>query len=276
MSLAHILAQKPSKNIKFDLSLKALNSWNPDIKASSESGNVINILDQIGEDYWGDGITSKSIARQLSYFDGGDVTVNINSPGGDVFEGLAIYSLLKEYSGSVEVKVIGLAASAASIIAMAGDTIKISRAGFFMIHNAWMVAAGNRLEFAQYADFLKPIDSAMADIYQVETGLEASDIESMMDAETWIGGKESVDKGFSDSLLDSSETVEASSNNNANAIRKLDLALAKACIPRSERRKMLAEFKSSMQDATIDDKQDAVNLNVEPLARIEFNFKLDN
>ncbi|HCF5801664.1 TPA: Clp protease ClpP, partial [Pseudomonas aeruginosa] len=93
-----------------------------------------------------------------------DVTVNINSPGGDVFEGLAIYNLLREHKGKVSVNIIGLAASAASFIAMAGDEIRIGRAAFLMIHNAWLIAMGNRNDLREIADWLEPFDMTLADI----------------------------------------------------------------------------------------------------------------
>ncbi|WP_034085582.1 head maturation protease, ClpP-related, partial [Pseudomonas aeruginosa] len=99
-----------------------------------------------------------------------DVTVNINSPGGDVFEGLAIYNLLREHKGKVTVNIIGLAASAASFIAMAGDEIRIGRAAFLMIHNAWLIAMGNRNDLREIADWLEPFDMTLADIYAQRTG----------------------------------------------------------------------------------------------------------
>lgn len=88
---------------------------------------------------------------------GENVTVNINSPGGDMFEGLAIYNLLREYSGKVTVKVLGIAASAASIIAMAGDEIQIGRGAFLMIHNCWIVMIGNRHDLAKAAIDIEPL-----------------------------------------------------------------------------------------------------------------------
>lgn len=113
----------------------AFDRWNPAIKASDENDNTIGIYDPIGYDYWDDsGVTAKRISAALRSLDGADVVVNINSPGGDVFEGLAIYNLLREYKGHVTVRVLGVAASAASFIAMAADEIQIARAGFFMIH----------------------------------------------------------------------------------------------------------------------------------------------
>ncbi|KLB48562.1 peptidase, partial [Xanthomonas euvesicatoria] len=104
------------------------------------------------------GVTARRVAGALRAMGKGPVTVNVNSPGGDMFEGLAIYNLLREHDGEITVKVLGLAASAASIIAMAGDTVQIARAGFLMIHNAWVMAVGNRNDLIEVADTLKPFD----------------------------------------------------------------------------------------------------------------------
>ena len=144
-------------NVNFDISPKALQLWNPGVQAAASEENDIGIFDVIGEDFWGEGVSSKRIASALRNIGSENpVTVNINSPGGDLFEGLAIYSLLKEHKGAVTVKVLSLAASAASIIAMAGDQIQVARAGFFMIHNAWTLAIGNRHDLRDIADFLEP------------------------------------------------------------------------------------------------------------------------
>jgi ATP-dependent Clp protease, protease subunit len=131
---------QPCAQLSGEVRPVALERWNPSIRAANEDEYRISIFDPIGFDPWtGEGVTAKRIAAALRTLDGADVTVNINSPGGDMFEGLAIYNLLREYSGKVVVKVLGLAASAASIIAMAGDEVRIARAGFLNIHNCWVL-----------------------------------------------------------------------------------------------------------------------------------------
>ena len=131
-----------------DLPSSAMERWNGGIKAAKSDDNSISVFDVIGADWYGDGVTASRIAAALRAIGGADVTVNINSPGGDMFEGLAIYNLLREYDGKVTVKVLGLAASAASIIAMAGDEVQIGRGAFLMIHNCWVYAMGNRHDLA--------------------------------------------------------------------------------------------------------------------------------
>jgi len=221
-----------------DLPSSAMERWNGGIKAAKSDDNSISVFDVIGADWYGDGVTASRIAAALRAIGGADVTVNINSPGGDMFEGLAIYNLLREYEGKVTVKVLGLAASAASIIAMAGDEVQIGRGAFLMIHNCWVYAMGNRHDLQQIAADMVPFDKAMNDIYGARTGLDAATIDAMMDAETYIGGSDAVEKGFADRLLAADEITDGD-DSPAAALRKLDALLAKTDTPRSERRKLL-------------------------------------
>jgi len=271
-------------NVRFDISPKALQQWNPGVRAAAaDDNNDIGIFDVIGEDFWtGEGVTSKRVAAALRNIGPeNDVTVNINSPGGDLFEGLAIYSLLKEHKGKVTVKVLSLAASAASIIAMAGDEIQIARAGFFMIHNAWTLAIGNRHDLRDLADFLEPLDRSMADVYSVRTEEPIETMQAMMDAESWIGGSDAVSEGFADSLL-ASDQIDAEANVSGTkvAAKKLDIALAKAGLSRADRRQLLNEYKSGMRNAAGpgmhnaagDDMHTAVAFDLEPLIKLQSPF----
>ncbi|WP_414430841.1 head maturation protease, ClpP-related [Alcanivorax sp. IL3] len=271
-------------NVRFDISPKALQQWNPGVRAAAaDDNNDIGIFDVIGEDFWtGEGVTSKRVAAALRNIGPeNDVTVNINSPGGDLFEGLAIYSLLKEHKGKVTVKVLSLAASAASIIAMAGDEIQIARAGFFMIHNAWTLAIGNRHDLRDLADFLEPLDRSMADVYSVRTEEPIETMQAMMDAESWIGGSDAVSEGFADSLL-ASDQIDAEANVSGTkvAAKKLDIALAKAGLSRADRRQLLNEYKSGMRNAAgpgmhnaaDDDTHPAVAFDLEPLIKLQSPF----
>lgn len=226
----------------------AFDRWNPAIKASDENDNTIGIYDPIGYDYWDDsGVTAKRISAALRSLDGADVVVNINSPGGDVFEGLAIYNLLREYKGHVTVRVLGVAASAASFIAMAADEIQIARAGFFMIHNAWTGLWGNRNDLRETADFLEQIDDTIADIYHVKSGLSMDELKADMDKERWINGCDAIDSGFADAFLPSDVVVEDTKNFTKEkvAAHKADILLAKAGMSRSSRRELIQDLKGT-------------------------------
>lgn len=238
-------AAQSRAGISFDLPQAALARWNPSIQAAAGDPQSISIFDPIGYDAWtGDCVTAKRIGAALRGMAGADVTVNINSPGGDMFEGLAIYNLLREHEGEVTVNVIGVAASAASIIAMAGDKIQIGRSAFLMIHNCWVAAVGNKTELRAAADTIEPFDRAMADVYSARTGLDSKAIAKLMDVETFIAGSDAVAQGFADALLAADQITEKQGDTTT-AARALDTALAKANMPRSERRRLISEIKGT-------------------------------
>ncbi len=234
--------------------------WQPDIHAAvanSDDAATINIYDVVGEDWWtGDGMTAKIVNSVLRKNKGQPITVNINSPGGDFFEGVAIYNLLKEHDGEITVRVIGMAASAASVIAMAGDEIKVAESGFIMIHNAWHVCVGNKHDMQERADTLGKFDESMHSVYSKKTGLDIETITQMMDDETWIGGSEAVEKGFATSLLDSDNIeVDSDEGNAYNAsLKRVDAAMAKADYSRAERRSILKDL-TGTPGATVEDDQ---------------------
>jgi ATP-dependent Clp protease protease subunit len=241
--------------LAFDPSPQALERWNGAVMAADrDADNSISILDVIGETWTGEGVTAKRISAALRSIGADkDIVVNINSPGGNFFEGLTIYNMLREHKGHVTVKVLGIAASAASFIAMAGDRIEIARAGFMMIHNGQVVAMGDRHDLREIADLIEPFDQAMADIYAGRTGIEAKDIAKMMDRETFISGTQAIDKGFADALLPAdavAENVEANAGQVAVvALHRLDALLAKANLSRTERHKLINELRDTQRAA---------------------------
>ncbi|MGH6862234.1 MAG: head maturation protease, ClpP-related, partial [Phyllobacterium sp.] len=181
--------------------------------------------------------------------------------GGDYFEGLAIYNLLRDHPAKVTVKIVGIAASAASVIAMAGDEVQIARAGFLMIHNTWVIAAGDRHALRDVADWLEPFDLAAVDIYAARTGLDGKELGKMLDRDTWVGGSDAVEKGFADSLLPVDE-IDSKTKNSIEgkpvaAAHKVDTLLARLNVPRSERRELIQALKGGMPGAASAGTQDA-------------------
>jgi ATP-dependent protease ClpP protease subunit len=244
-------AGRPRAHAKTFIAPTVFDRWDSGINAAAEGDErSISILDVIGYDWWtGEGVTAKRVAAALRSLGAGPVTVNINSPGGDVFEGFAIYNLLRDHQGEVTVKVLGLAASSASIVAMAGDTIQIARAGFFMVHNAWTVAIGNRHELRGLADDIEPIDAAMADIYAAQTGMELKDIQRQMDSETWVNGSAAVEQGYADELLPADQAGKSEAKASISAVRRLEAVLRGSGMPRSEAQRLIHDFKSSLSDS---------------------------
>jgi len=255
------IAARPG--MRTEIMPSALDRWNADVHAAAEkeAENTISVLDVIGADWFGEGVTAKRISGALRAIGKNDVVVNINSPGGDYFEGLAIYNMLREHPAKVTVKVLGIAASAASVIAMAGDEIQIARAGFLMIHNTWVIAMGDRHQLRDVSDWLEPFDQSAVDIYAARTGMADKELAKMLDRETWIGGSDAVDKGFADALLASDEvSTQAKNSSEARpvaAAHKIDTLLARAGVARSERRDLLAALKGGKPSAASTGMQDA-------------------
>jgi len=159
----------------------------------------IDVYDVIGSDWWSDGVTAKAVARYIAEArsqKADALRVKINSPGGDVFDGVAIYNQLRRAGMPVEVVVEGLAASAASVIAMAGDTIRMEAASLLMIHEAWGMSSGPAEEHETFAATLRKITGQLAAIYAAKTGLPTDSVLEMLAAETWMSGEEAVALGF--------------------------------------------------------------------------------
>lgn len=169
--------------------------------------NQIDIYGDIGESFFGDSVSASDVKSQLSSMSG-DVLVRINSAGGSVFDGFAIYNLLNEYSGEVTVKIDALAASAASVVAMAGDAIEMADNALFMIHNPWTIALGDSKDMKKTADLLDKIRDSIVTTYQSRSDLSADEISDMMNEETWLNADEAMKKGFITSK--SSDSVEIS------------------------------------------------------------------
>lgn len=241
-------------NIRTEVPITLREKWQP-LALTDNSQNDINILDEIGDDCWSESDTTLNrVNRKLQQANGADVTVNINSYGGEMMEGLAIYNALCLYNGKVIVNILGIAASAASIIAMAGNEIRMSPASFLMIHNCWSIVIGNRHGLIAMADKLKDFDQAMASIYAAQSQLDIAEITSMMDAETYLDGNAALAKGFATELFE--PKVEAYQNKSLNALRTVDNMLAKQGLSRAERRDLLNQIKGT-QDAAKTSTQDA-------------------
>jgi ATP-dependent Clp protease protease subunit len=172
------------------------------IKAKSTSAEIL-IYDDIGEGWLG-GISSKAFLDDLNKVPKGIDTVNIriHSEGGSVFEGHAIYNAIKRLDAKVLVDIDGLAASIASVIAMAGDEIRMAENGFMMIHDPWMVTAGTAEELRDAADQMDKVRDVLLKTYVKRTGGDEDTISAMMAEETWMNADEALEMGFIDTITD--------------------------------------------------------------------------
>lgn len=164
-------------------------------KKAGKRGEIY-IYEDIGEGWFG-GITAKAFSDSIK--DLGDVSaldIYINSPGGSVFDGIAIYNQIKRFSGEKIVHVDGIAASIASVIAMAGDEVRIAANGMIMIHDPWGMSVGTAGEMRKYADSLDKVRETLLSTYVAKTGRAEKEISDWMAAETWMNAEESVKFGF--------------------------------------------------------------------------------
>lgn len=242
---------------KWDLPASALSSFTP-MAAEADDPHVISVYDVIGEDWWsGGGFTSQRAAAALRSIGQNPVTVNINSPGGDMFEGLAIYNLLAEHPAKVTVRVMGIAASAASIIAMAGDEVLMGPGTMMMVHRAWGGVIGNHHEFAEAAALFQTFDESMASIYVERTGLSQAEVFELLEGAskasdgTYMTAVEAIDKGFADGKFDRAADTVASASlpSDIVAMRRVDAALAKQGVSRKERNALLKDIRSAREAA---------------------------
>tara|TARA_A100001391_G_scaffold205094_1_gene203447 strand:+ start:499 stop:1212 length:714 start_codon:yes stop_codon:yes gene_type:complete len=180
-------------------------------------GNVAELLimDQIGEDSYGDGVSAESVVNFLRINRTKPINVRINSPGGLVYEGLVIMNALASHDATVTVTIEGLAYSAASFIAMAGDTVRMYKASDFGIHRASIIAMGNRKEIQSVRDWLNTIDNHLVDIYQAKTGQPRKKIIDWLDGVsdgTVFSADEALKAGFCDEVIDPKAGNRSSSN----------------------------------------------------------------
>lgn len=250
LKLPEISASAKLGAVQFDMRPDALERWEPSIRAASDDAASISIYDRIGESYDGEGVTAKRIAAVLRNIGARDVTVNVNSPGGDFFQGVAIYNLLREHKAKVTVKVMGIAASAASVIAMAGDEILMGDGAFLMIHNAWAMAIGNRHDMTAAAEQLAPFDAAMAQVYAARSGQTVAEAAAMMDKETWIGAAQAVEDGFATGLIQRDQvSQDTAAHSNTKYLAMVEASMARAGHSRSVRREAIKSLFSGTPGA---------------------------
>lgn len=164
----------------------------------------ISIFDEIGG--WGVGV--QDFKKELDAVKGAKaIKLLLNSPGGDVFAGMAIYNLLAPLKSKLDVQVIGLAASIASVVALAGKSLSMDTGSYYMIHDPWAIGMGTAKDLRKLADTLDQIGGGMADIYTGRSAHTREEVLALMDEETWLSAQEAVDHGFADSLVETAQVA---------------------------------------------------------------------
>lgn len=159
----------------------------------------------IAEDSWFDDDVTPKLFRDELMAGSGDITIWLNSPGGDCVAAAQIYNMLMDYKGSVTVKIDGIAASAASVIAMAGTKVLMSPVSMMMLHNPMTIAYGNSDEMQKAIEMLQEVKESIINAYEIKTGLSRAKLSRLMDAETWMDANKAVELGFADGILQREE-----------------------------------------------------------------------
>ena len=162
----------------------------------------------IAEESWFDDDVTPQLFKDELMAGTGDVTVWINSPGGDCIAAAQIYNMLMDYKGNVTVKIDGIAASAASVIAMAGTKVLMSPVSMMMIHNPMTIAFGDSAEMQKAIEMLGSVKESIINAYEIKTGLSRTKLSHLMDAETWMDANKAVELGFADEILQRSDNTE--------------------------------------------------------------------
>jgi len=191
MDLPKIELRSPPHGLRFELPAR------PEAAAFAVGDGTIQVFDVIGGE-----VTASRVSAALRQIGPRPVTVQVNSPGGDAFEGIAIFNVLRGHAARVNVQVLGIAASAASLVAMAGETIEIARNAEVFVHRARAIVAGDAPLFDKVRSYLIEVDGAMADTYARRSGLNITNVLALMAEETFLSADRAIELGFADRLLD--------------------------------------------------------------------------
>ena len=207
----------------------------------------------IAENSWFDDDITPKLFREELMAGSGDITVWLNSPGGDCVAAAQIYNMLMDYKGSVTVKIDGIAASAASVIAMAGTKVLMSPVSMMFIHNPMTVALGNSDEMQKAIEMLHEVKESIINAYEIKTGLSRAKLSHLMDAETWMNANKAVELGFADGIL---QRVEQSSDvatptasmmySRVNVVNSLMGKIAAKCAIEPKNGRSVEELKSQL------------------------------
>ena len=181
--------------------MKKFWNWTNQTDNPKENGRTLFLNGTIADESWYDDDVTPQLFKNDLYAESSDVTVWLNSPGGDCVAAAQIYNMLKEYPGNITIKIDGIAASAASLIAMAGNEVLMSPVSMMMIHNPMTAAIGNADDMQKAAAMLDEVKDSIINAYELKTGLTRAKLSHLMDDETWMNAVKAVELGFADGIL---------------------------------------------------------------------------
>ncbi|MBQ5488804.1 MAG: Clp protease ClpP [Clostridia bacterium] len=209
--------------------------WNWKNQADGETEErVLELYGTIAEESWFDDDITPKMFRDELFAGSGDVVVWINSPGGDCVAASQIYSMLMDYKGKVTVKIDGIAASAASVIAMAGTEVLMAPTALIMIHNPLTVAFGDHGDLKQAIEMLDEVKESIINAYELRTGMSRAKLSRLMDEETWMNANKAIELGFADGVLTDAKTADVDVPAYAFSGRSAETALLNKVIARSK------------------------------------------
>lgn len=215
--------------------------WNWTVTNNDEkTERILTLSGVIAEESWFDDEITPKIFRDELMGGEGDITVWINSPGGDCIAAAQIYNMLLEYKGNVTIKIDGIAASAASVVAMAGNKVIMSPVSMLMIHNPMTMAAGDTTEMKKAISMLTEVKESIINAYELKTGMSRDKIAKLMDAETWMDANKAVELGFADEILSRESSVKQSA-----------MMYSENVVSRKLWNKMFAKYRPKEQGRTV-------------------------
>lgn len=194
------------------------------LAAINQAADRLEVYGDIGSDFWSEGVTVEKVSAELKKSQSSEIDVHINSYGGDAFEGIAIFNALKQSGKKIVTYVDGMAASAASMIAMAGEEIKMPKNAHMVIHNAWTMCYGNQNDLRKVADDLEKLSSSYRDTYMDHFVGSVEELQTMMDEETDMTGEEAVELGLADEIVDYNTNSDDTSDDDEASIKDRMLA----------------------------------------------------
>ena len=235
--------------------------WNWTNQAPTETEpeqRILTLNGTIAEESWFDDDITPQLFREELNAGSGDITVWINSPGGDCVAAAQIYNMLMDYRGSVTVKIDGIAASAASVIAMAGTRVLVSPVSMLMIHNPATMAMGDAAEMQKAIAMLDEVKESIINAYEIKTGMSRAKLSHLMDAETWMDAHTAVDLGFADEIM--TRPADAGAENHA----VVPMLFSRAAVTNHLMDKLAAkcriEKKPTQPERSVDDLMERLNL----------------
>ena len=210
--------------------------WNWQNKATEDhtAERVLELYGTIAEDSWFDDDITPQMFRDELFAGSGPVTIWINSPGGDCIAASQIYSMLMDYKSDVTVKIDGIAASAASVIAMAGTNVLMAPTALMMIHNPVTTAYGDHVEMQKAIEMLDEVKESIINAYEIRTSLSHTQLSHMMDGTTWMNARKAVELGFADGLLEDRKTDHTTDETYSFAAKSVEMAILNKIIAKTK------------------------------------------